>query len=615
MPSLSDVKVTISTDANLDGINKVNESLGKLSDDTEHKVSGLSAKTAAIAGAVAGAVQSLAMDGISMITSTVGDAVRRVDTLNNSSKVFQNLGFDTKQVDTAMGELKNSILGLPTSLDQAVSGMESLALQNGNVEDARKEFTAMNDAVLSTGGSSAQLENAIQQITQLDMNGPLDAQTWNSLKQSGLEPAMSAMAKMSGVSMATLKDEFGNGKLKVSDFMDKLKTLDTQGTGNMASLSKQAKDMTGGIGTGFTNMKTAMTRGMADIIQAIGSKNISDAFANIGKGFESVEKSVGQFITSPSFKEFMSDFKDVIINAVKLLRKEWDNLKPSIDALSKTFNEKLLPPLEEFWKKHGPQIEQILKDVSIAFGTTLYAAIWLVVNTINLFLKGLGWIIKAIDDGNPIILGLAGVFGTLAASMAFNAIFDALTVGFATLRLVTIPSVMASIGALQGMILAPLVMPAIAVGAAIASIVLVIKAANDAADAVNNAKIAAENLDVSQSAAKRKLLDLQRNGNAAQKQRATAALNSGIYNGFASGGFTGVGAPDEVAGVVHKGEYVLPQKAVDQRTGQPKISTSHSTYNIQSVVLSTAEATAEFFKLQDRNGQLVSMGLSPARTY
>lgn len=40
--------------------------------------------------------------------------------------------------------------------------------------------------------------------------------------------------------------------------------------------------------------------------------------------------------------------------------------------------------------------------------------------------------------------------------------------------------------------------------------------------------------------------------------------------GYADGGFTGRGTPDEVAGFVHKGEYVLPAQFVDQDTGTPK---------------------------------------------
>lgn len=51
-----------------------------------------------------------------------------------------------------------------------------------------------------------------------------------------------------------------------------------------------------------------------------------------------------------------------------------------------------------------------------------------------------------------------------------------------------------------------------------------------------------------------------------------------VSPGFASGGYTGQGSPNEVAGVVHKGEYVLPQEMVDQNTGQPKAL--GGTYNI-----------------------------------
>ena len=49
---------------------------------------------------------------------------------------------------------------------------------------------------------------------------------------------------------------------------------------------------------------------------------------------------------------------------------------------------------------------------------------------------------------------------------------------------------------------------------------------------------------------------------------------SGITNAvpklFSSGGYTGYGGKNEPAGIVHKGEYVIPKKDVDQSTGEPK---------------------------------------------
>jgi hypothetical protein len=39
---------------------------------------------------------------------------------------------------------------------------------------------------------------------------------------------------------------------------------------------------------------------------------------------------------------------------------------------------------------------------------------------------------------------------------------------------------------------------------------------------------------------------------------------------FSQGGFTGAGDPTQVAGVVHRGEFVIPASQVDQSTGRPK---------------------------------------------
>lgn len=45
----------------------------------------------------------------------------------------------------------------------------------------------------------------------------------------------------------------------------------------------------------------------------------------------------------------------------------------------------------------------------------------------------------------------------------------------------------------------------------------------------------------------------------------------GYVGGFSSGGYTGSGHWLEPAGIVHRGEYVIPKKHVDQRTGLPDV--------------------------------------------
>ena len=53
--------------------------------------------------------------------------------------------------------------------------------------------------------------------------------------------------------------------------------------------------------------------------------------------------------------------------------------------------------------------------------------------------------------------------------------------------------------------------------------------------------------------------------------------------GFSMGGYTGAGGKYEPAGIVHRGEYVLPKESVNQSTGLPdwdKIGAGGTTVNV-----------------------------------
>lgn len=234
--------------------------------------------SAAWMGAIAGVAASLTNTFMNAVKNSIGDAVKRVDTLNNSTRTFENMGIGAEDSSRAMKALQKSIKGLPTPLDSAVRGMTALTATYGDISKGQKVFSALNNAILGFGGTAAMVENAITQLSQLPLDGPLDAQTWNSLRNSGITPVLTAMAKDSGMSVAAMKEAFGKGELTVQDFIDKLLKLNTEGGGGLKSLEAIAKDSTAGISTGFANMQTALVRGVANVIEAIGSGGIASAF-------------------------------------------------------------------------------------------------------------------------------------------------------------------------------------------------------------------------------------------------------------------------------------------------------------------------------------------------
>lgn len=84
--------------------------------------------------------------------------------------------------------------------------------------------------------------------------------------------------------------------------------------------------------------------------------------------------------------------------------------------------------------------------------------------------------------------------------------------------------------------------------------------------------------------------------------------------GFSTGGFTGRGGKYEPAGVVHKGEYVVPKQYVNQSTGLPNIS-GGTEYNIQNINISSEVDGDRWLRRLTNNTEIESSGLVPTQRY
>ena len=287
---------TISLIADIDtskyqkGISDIQKANKSVDDSTESTVDSGNknwAKMGVAIGAISGVVSSVFSRVTSIVTSTISEAINRVDTLNNSARTFENMGFSAAQVKSAMDALVTSIKGLPTPLNSAVSGLQLIVASTNDLAKSQKIYSALNDAILGFGGTADDVSGAILQISQAFSNGRIDAQTWNSLLQNNLGPALAALARQMGITSAQLKQGLSDGSISVGQFQDALIDLDTKGGGGMKSLQAIAHDATSGIGTGFANMQTAIARGIANMINAFGPKSISDSISNFGSIIES----------------------------------------------------------------------------------------------------------------------------------------------------------------------------------------------------------------------------------------------------------------------------------------------------------------------------------------
>lgn len=290
-------------------------------DKTETQIESSGKKSgSAFGNAWSVAAGSLISKGISKITATISSsmdtAIKRVDTLANSQKVFTAMGYAADDVSKSMEGLTDYLDGLPTSMTTAVNAVQSLSASFGGIDVGTQAFIDLNNAGLAFGATTAQIENAIAQLGQLSLDGPLDAQTWNSLRNSGFAPVFAAMAKDANKTVGELKASFGSGELTVQDFMDRLHKLNTEGGGDMESLADLAKANTNGIGTAIENVQNRIAKAIAKIIDHIGQEKISQAINNISEGFSAVADVVINIIDFLSANQWILEFVGTFVGVL-----------------------------------------------------------------------------------------------------------------------------------------------------------------------------------------------------------------------------------------------------------------------------------------------------------
>lgn len=288
----------------------LNDEMGKSTTSSEKAVKSLGKVTSGLGSMVTGigkvvgkvglgALLTIGNKAIGAVSNNLDGAIKRIDTLANSTRAFENMGFSAEHTAKAMKNISKAIDGLPTALNDSVSNVQLLAASTGDLDLSVDVYKALNDAILGFGGDANMANNAIVQLSQSFSNGKIDAQTWNSMINSGLGPTLNALAKTMGKTTGELKEGLSEGKISVKEFQEGLIKLDKEGGGGLKSLEQIVKDSTKGIGTSLANAKTAMVRGTAELIksadQVLANMNlptIAELISNSGKKVENVMKAV-----------------------------------------------------------------------------------------------------------------------------------------------------------------------------------------------------------------------------------------------------------------------------------------------------------------------------------
>ena len=590
--------VHIRTTADTKGVNDVTSAITKLD-----KASGLSAKSAAFMGVTAGAAQS-AITFLGGAIKNAGEAaLDATGGYEQNRMAFETMLGSADKARDLMTKIADFAKTTPFELPEVVAGTKQLLAFGFAQEELLPTMRKIGDIASGVGVPVGQLTNVFGQVR---VAGRLMGQDLLQFTNAGV-PMIEALAKTMGKPQEEIKKLVERGQVGFKDVEKALNSLTGEGSKFGGMMDKQSKTFNGVV----SNIKD----GFGQILRsALGMTQSGD----IVKGgiFDRIKQSAEAMmpVVQKAAEKVGPFMQKVIEKATELYDNIASYLEPKIVALGNAFKDDLAPALQKFWK-------ETLEPLMPVIGETLVAAFGAVIDIITGLITALSSIIEWINNNKPIVLGLATAFGIVAGSMAFQSAVAGFQASMTIVTGTIIPSVMTSLAGLQ-VALTGFTGWAVFAAVAVGSFIAIQKAIDDLEASLDVLQSDLQGLSKAEDDYRNSLkrsLDSGKIDKSTYDKRLkdyNASINSGWNSiqaqGFATGGFTGRGAANEIAGVVHKGEFVVPKDKVDQSTGMPKGLgvVSSKTVNIQQVIINTAEAANAFFDRLDNDSMLAGKGLA-----
>lgn len=342
-------------------------------------------------GAVAFKAVSSAMD---LVSQSMDKAIDRFDTLQRFPKVMKAFGHSSKDIAASTKLLSEGIEGLPTTLDTVVATTQKLTSMTGNLKQSTKLTIALNNAFLASGASTEEASRGLTQYTQMLSSGKVDLQSWKTLQET-MSYALQKTAESFGYAGASAQNDLykalQDGKITFSDFSKRLIELN-KGVNGFAEMAKKNSE---GIRTSFTNIVSAIAKGIANVITE----------------FDKMSKAV----TGKSIAEHLNSIKDVINNTFNVIINVIRGATPVVKSLVSVLGF-LKPVLDPLISVFAGVVGAVLLFKGAMLGLSIIKGIGSLIGTLITSLVSLTSTSLVATGATT---GLAGAFAALSSGGVF----------------------------------------------------------------------------------------------------------------------------------------------------------------------------------------------------
>ncbi|MDY5835758.1 MAG: tape measure protein [Eubacteriales bacterium] len=268
-------------------------------DQAANKTSTLKETMLGMAGA------QLAMKGVAktwnLISSSVGSAMNRIDTMDQFNRTMELMTGSTDTAAEALDRVNTAVKGTAYGLDVASSAVQGFVSSGKDVNESIDTVVNWGDALATFGQASNENLNSVSVALQkMSNSGKVSMENIRMLTDRGI-PALEIFADATGQTVSEVTGAMSKGELSTQEFLDAMNRAFTEGTERFPAVVGAAKEAGASWSATFGNMRAAVTRGVQSIITSIedgraksdlpGMKN---AVSNFGKGVEKTLKIVAK---------------------------------------------------------------------------------------------------------------------------------------------------------------------------------------------------------------------------------------------------------------------------------------------------------------------------------
>lgn len=278
--------------------------LGESVEDAGEKARNAEGGFTVLKGAIANLAGNIVTSAINGMQSLVGEAINSSDALKKFESTMSFAGYDDSTISKAKDDMK-------TYADQTVYDLDTVAnttaqLAANGIQDYTGLTQAAGNLNAVAGGNADTFKSVAMVLTQTAGAGKLTTENWNQLADAipGASGKLQEALQQNGAYTGNFRDAMAQGQITADEFNQAIMDL------GFTDAAQQAATSTSTFEGAMGNMQAAVTDGLMQIYDAIGSENVTGFINTISDGVSKV---------IPPIKKGISWLKDNLPTIAPLL--------------------------------------------------------------------------------------------------------------------------------------------------------------------------------------------------------------------------------------------------------------------------------------------------------